>query len=196
MPAASENTPVRYQINDLTVDTDSRQVTRDGRPLKVVGLMNTQFAIKGDDIYLLEVNPRASRTVPFVSKATGRPLAKIAARCMVGRTLADQGIDVILTTGSTGLTGRDVAPEALMPLFDKDIEGFGEIFRAASLPDIGASTIQSRAFAGLANATIIFCMPGSPGACKTAWEEVIRPQLDARTRPCNLVELMPRLLER
>ncbi len=116
-------------------------------------------------------------------------------RAEVSALIADDGIDVILTTGSTGLTGRDVAPEALMPLFDKDIEGFGELFRAASLPDIGASTIQSRAFAGLANATVIFCMPGSPGACRTAWEEVIRPQLDSRTRPCNLANLMPRFKE-
>jgi molybdenum cofactor biosynthesis protein B len=94
------------------------------------------------------------------------------------------------------LTGRDVAPEALEPLFDKAIDGFGELFRAASVDDIGAATIQSRAFAGLANGTIIFCMPGSPGACRTAWEEVIRPQLDSRTRPCNLANLMPRFLEK
>ena len=93
-------------------------------------------------------------------------------------------------------TLADVAPEALEPLFDKAIEGFGELFRAASVADIGAATIQSRAFAGLANGTIIFCMPGSPGACRTAWEEVIQPQLDSRTRPCNLATLMPRFLER
>jgi len=110
--------------------------------------------------------------------------------------IANDDIDVILSTGSTGLTGRDVAPEALEPLFDKAIEGFGELFRAASVADIGAATIQSRAFAGLANGTIIFCMPGSPGACRTAWEEVIRPQLDSRTRPCNLANLMPRFLEK
>ena len=116
-------------------------------------------------------------------------------RAEVSALIADTGVDVILTTGSTGLTGRDVAPEALEPLFDKVIEGFGELFRAASVADIGAATIQSRAFAGLANGTIIFCMPGSPGACRTAWEEVIRPQLDARTRPCNLANLMPRFLE-
>jgi molybdenum cofactor biosynthesis protein B len=109
--------------------------------------------------------------------------------------IADEGIDIILGTGSTGLTGRDVAPEALEPLFDKKIEGFGEMFRAASISDIGASTIQSRAFAGLANGTVVFCMPGSPGACRTAWEDVIRPQLDARTRPCNLANLIPRFLE-
>jgi molybdenum cofactor biosynthesis protein B len=110
--------------------------------------------------------------------------------------IANDGVDVVLGTGSTGLTGRDVAPEALQPLFDKEIEGFGELFRAASVNDIGAATIQSRAFAGIANGKVIFCMPGSPGACRTAWEEVIRPQLDARTRPCNLANLMPRFLER
>lgn len=110
--------------------------------------------------------------------------------------IADDEVSVVLSTGSTGLTGRDVAPEALEPLFDKAIDGFGELFRSASLIDIGAATIQSRAFAGLANGTVIFCMPGSPNACRTAWEEVIRPQLDARTRPCNLANLMPRFLEK
>lgn len=117
-------------------------------------------------------------------------------RAEISALIADRDIDVILTTGSTGLTGRDVAPEALEPLFDKAINGFGELFRAASVADIGAATIQSRAFAGLANGTIIFCMPGSPGACRTAWEEVIRPQLDSRTRPCNLANLMPRFMEK
>ena len=117
-------------------------------------------------------------------------------RAEVSALIADPDIDVVLTTGSTGLTGRDVAPEALQPLFDKAIEGFGEVFRAASVADIGAATIQSRAFAGVANGTLVFCMPGSPGACRTAWEEVIRPQLDSRTRPCNLATLMPRFRER
>ena len=120
---------------------------------------------------------------------------KYALRAEFSRLIADENIDIIVSTGSTGLTGRDIAPEAIEPLFDKSIEGFGELFRAASLPDIGAATIQSRAFAGLANATVIFCIPGSPGACRTAWEEVIRPQLDARTRPCNLANLMPRFIE-
>ena len=120
---------------------------------------------------------------------------KYVLRAEFSALIASDEIDVIISTGSTGLTGRDVAPEALMPLFDKDIEGFGELFRAASLPDIGAATIQSRAFAGLANATVVFCVPGSPGACRTAWEDVIRPQLDSRTRPCNLANLMPRFRE-
>lgn len=121
---------------------------------------------------------------------------RYALRAEVSALIADPEVDIVLTTGSTGLTGRDVAPEALQPLFDKAIDGFGELFRAASVDDIGAATIQSRAVAGVANGTIIFCMPGSPGACRTAWEAVIRPQLDARTRPCNLATLMPRLLER
>ena len=120
---------------------------------------------------------------------------KYALRAEVSALIAQEDVDIILTTGSTGLTGRDLAPESLEPLFDKSIEGFGELFRAASIKDIGAATIQSRAFAGLANGTVIFCMPGSPNACRTGWEEVIRPQLDARTRPCNLANLMPRFME-
>lgn len=116
-------------------------------------------------------------------------------RAEISALIADDGIDIVLCTGSTGLTGRDVAPEALIPLFDKEIEGFGELFRSASLEDIGAATMQSRAFAGLANGTVIFCMPGSPGACRTGWEEILRSQLDARTRPCNLANLMPRFME-
>lgn len=120
---------------------------------------------------------------------------KYVLRAEISALIIDSEVDIILTTGSTGLTGRDIAPESLQPLFDKDIEGFGELFRAASLKDIGAATIQSRAFAGLANGTVLFCMPGSPGACRTAWEDVIQPQLDARTRPCNLANLMPRFLE-
>jgi molybdenum cofactor biosynthesis protein B len=120
---------------------------------------------------------------------------KYVLRAEFSTLIANEDIDIIVSTGSTGLTGRDIAPEALEPLFDKVIEGFGELFRSASIPDIGAATIQSRAFAGLANATVIFCIPGSPGACRTGWEEVIRPQLDARTRPCNLANLMPRFKE-
>ena len=120
---------------------------------------------------------------------------KYVLRAAFSALIINDEVDIIISTGSTGLTGRDIAPEALEPLFDKAIEGFGELFRATSIPDIGAATIQSRAFAGLANGTVIFCMPGSPNACRTAWEEVIKPQLDARTRPCNLANLMPRFME-
>ena len=132
-------------------------------------------------------------------KLAGRKIVqddRYVLRAEVSALIADPDVDIVLTTGSTGLTGRDVAPEALEPLFDKPIDGFGEVFRAISLQDIGASTIQSRAFAGLANATVIFCMPGSPNACRTGWEGIIRTQLDSRTRPCNLANLMPRFLEK
>jgi molybdenum cofactor biosynthesis protein B len=121
---------------------------------------------------------------------------KYVLRAEISALIIDDEVDIILSTGSTGLTGRDIAPEALEPLFDKAIGGFGELFRSVSMQDIGAATIQSRAFAGLANGTVIFCVPGSPGACRTAWEDILRPQLDARTRPCNLANLMPRFLER
>lgn len=117
-------------------------------------------------------------------------------RAQVSVWIADPAVQVVLTTGGTGLTGRDGTPEAVAPLLDKVIDGFGEVFRAFSLAEIGASTIQSRAVAGVANGTYIFCLPGSSGACRTAWDKLIAPQLDYRTRPCNLVELMPRLLER
>jgi molybdenum cofactor biosynthesis protein B len=105
-------------------------------------------------------------------------------------------IDAIVTTGGTGLTGRDVTPEAVAPLFDKLIEGFAVVFHQISFQSVGLSTIQSRACAGVANGTFIFCLPGSGGAVRDGWEKVISPQLDARTRPCNLVEIMPRLGER
>lgn len=117
-------------------------------------------------------------------------------RAQVSAWIADPAVQVVLSTGGTGLTGRDGTPEAVAPLLDKTIDGFGEVFRALSFDEIGASTIQSRAVAGVANGTYIFGLPGSSGACRTGWDKLIAPQLDYRTRPCNLVELMPRLLER
>lgn len=116
-------------------------------------------------------------------------------RAVVSQWIADDAVQVVISTGGTGLTGRDGTPEAIKPLFDKEIEGFGEVFRALSYQEINTSTLQSRAVAGVANGTYLFCVPGSSGACKTAWDKLICEQLDARTRPCNLVELMPRLLE-
>jgi len=117
-------------------------------------------------------------------------------RARVSAWIADEGVDGILVTGGTGFTGRDSTPEALLPLLDKQMPGFGELFRALSFEEIGTSTLQSRAFAGLANGTFLFALPGSTGACRTAWERIIRAQLDARTRPCNLATLRPRLRER
>jgi molybdenum cofactor biosynthesis protein B len=116
-------------------------------------------------------------------------------RALVSRWIADENVDGILVTGGTGFTGRDSTPEALLPLLDKSMPGFGEIFRAISFAEIGTSSLQSRAFAGIANGTFVFCLPGSTSACRTAWEQLIRMQLDARTKPCNLATLRPRLLE-
>lgn len=116
-------------------------------------------------------------------------------RALVSRWIADGAVDGILATGGTGFTGRDSTPEALLPLLDKQMPGFGELFRALSFDDIGTSTLQSRAFAGLANGTFLFALPGSTSACRTAWDRIIRAQLDSRTRPCNLATLRPRLKE-
>jgi len=118
-----------------------------------------------------------------------------AIRAIVSGWIADPGVEVVLTTGGTGLTGRDGTPEAVAPLLDKEIGGFGELFRTISYDEIGPSSLQSRCLAGVANATYIFCLPGSSNACATGWDELIAPQLDFRTRPCNLAELIPRLKE-
>jgi molybdenum cofactor biosynthesis protein B len=117
-------------------------------------------------------------------------------RAVVSQWIVEKSVNVVITTGGTGVTGRDGTPEAIHPLLDKQLEGFGEVFRMLSYTEINTSTIQSRALAGVANATYIFCLPGSSGACRTAWDKLIQAQLDYRTRPCNLVQLMPRLLEK
>jgi molybdenum cofactor biosynthesis protein B len=143
-----------------------------------------------------------SSLVKFLSEAGHRlaeksivPDDKYRIREVISRWIVDESVQVVLTTGGTGVTGRDGTPEAVTPLLDKIIDGFGETFRNLSYQVIGASTLQSRAIAGVANGTYIFCLPGSPGACKDAWTLLISSQLDYRTRPCNLVELMPRLRE-
>jgi molybdenum cofactor biosynthesis protein B len=117
-------------------------------------------------------------------------------RASVSGWIADPEVQVVITTGGTGVTGRDGTPEAITPLLDKVIDGFGELFRSVSWNEIGTSTLQSRCLAGVANGTYIFCLPGSKGACATGWDELIEKQLDYRTRPCNLAELLPRLTER
>jgi molybdenum cofactor biosynthesis protein B len=116
-------------------------------------------------------------------------------RAQMRRWIADPAIDVVISTGGTGFTGRDVTPEAAEALFEKRMEGFSTMFHMVSYPKIGTSTIQSRATAGVANSTFIVCLPGSPGACRDAWDEILVHQLDYRYRPCNFVELMPRLDE-
>jgi molybdenum cofactor biosynthesis protein B len=121
---------------------------------------------------------------------------KYRLRALVSRWIADEAVHGILVTGGTGFTGRDSTPEALLPLLDKEMPGFGELFRSLSFEDIGTSTLQSRCFAGLANGVFLFALPGSTSACRLGWERIIRAQLDARTKPCNLASLRPRLRER
>ena len=116
-------------------------------------------------------------------------------RAKVKAWIDDPDVDVVITTGGTGFTGRDVTPEAIRPLFEKEVEGFSTLFHMLSFEKVGTSTIQSRACGGVTNGTYIFCVPGSPGACKDAWKGILKYQLDARHRPCNFVEIMPRLLE-
>ncbi len=123
------------------------------------------------------------------------PDNKYFLRAAVSNWIAEEAVDGILINGGTGFTGRDSTPEAIKPLLDKEMPGFGEMFRVLSYDEIATSTLQSRAFAGLANNTFVFCLPGSTSACKTAWEKLIRAQLDSRTKPCNLANLRPRLRE-
>jgi len=119
-----------------------------------------------------------------------------AVREQVRAWAKDDGVDVVITTGGTGLTGRDVTVEAVRPLFDKDIDGFSVLFHMVSFETIGTSTVQSRACAGLVGATLVFCLPGSPGAVKDGWDKILKFQLDSRHKPCNFVDLMPRFGEK
>lgn len=173
MSAAAEFIPLSLCV--LTV-SDTRTLEQDSsgaflvEALTEAGHRLHERAIARDDIYQL--------------------------RAIVSRWIADPAVDGILVNGGTGFTGRDSTPEALLPLLDKQMPGFGEMFRAISYEEIGTSTLQSRAFAGLANSCFLFALPGSTSACRTGWEKLIRAQLDARTRPCNLAMLRPRLRER
>ncbi len=118
-----------------------------------------------------------------------------AIRAVLRGWIENPDVDVVITTGGTGFTGRDITPEAIRPLFEKEIDGFSTVFHMQSFDKVGTSTIQSRACGGVANGTYIFCVPGSPGACRDAWNGILKYQLDNRHRPCNFVEIMPRLLE-
>ena len=169
--------------------------TREFIPLKIAVLTVSDSRDESND-------KSGALLVRFVTEA-GHGLAekvivpddKYRIREVLSRWVVDDGVQVVLTTGGTGVTGRDGTPEAVAPLLDKIIDGFGETFRSLSYQTIGTSTLQSRAIAGVANGTYVFCLPGSSGACKDAWTQLISMQLDYRTRPCNLVELMPRLRE-
>jgi len=150
-----------------------------------------------------EAEDSSGRTLVQALETAGHTLAdkrlvrddKYAIRAALSDWIAAPDVDAVLSTGGTGITGRDGTPEAVEPLLDKVIDGFGELFRALSFEQIGTSSLQSRALAGVANATFVFVLPGSGGACRLAWEKLIDQQLDNRTRPCNLVMLMPRLNE-
>ena len=165
-------------------------------PIKIAVLTVSDSRTEADDTSgdaLVERLTQANHTL--VEKRI-LPDDKYKIRAAVSQWIADEDVDVVITTGGTGLTGRDITPEAVEPLFDKVIEGVGELFRWVSYQEIGTSTIASRCVGGLANGTFIFCLPGSTGACRTGWDKVIAPQLDCNTKPCNIVALMPRLLEK
>jgi molybdenum cofactor biosynthesis protein B len=165
-------------------------------PLNIAVLVVSDTRTDSDDVSGKTLVERARNAGHQVIEKKIVPDNIYQIRAAVSAWIANDGINVILTTGGTGVTGRDGTPEAVEPLLDKVLDGFGEIFRMLSYRDIKTSTIQSRAIAGAANATYVFCLPGSSGACRTAWDDLIREQLDYRTRPCNLVQLMPRLLEK
>ena len=170
---------------------DSRQFI----PLKIAVLTISDTRALADDrsgATLVERAEKAGHTIAGRAIVTD-DVEEIRAR--VKAWIADPAIDVIITTGGTGFTGRDVTPEALEPLFEKRMDGFSEVFHRISYDKIGTSTIQSRATAGVAKATFIFALPGSPGACRDAWDGILKAQLDYRHMPCNFVEIMPRLEE-
>jgi molybdopterin adenylyltransferase len=164
-------------------------------PLNIAVLTVSDTRVLADD--------KSGQTLVDRLEAAGHRLADSAIvpddieaiRAVARGWIADKGVDVIISTGGTGFTGRDVTPEAMEPLFEKRMEGFSVLFHHISIPKIGSSTIQSRATAGVAGATYIFCLPGSPGACKDAWDGILANQLNYRHRPCNFVEIMPRLDE-
>jgi len=181
-------------MNDKTMINKSRV------PIKIVILTVSDSRTEADDTSgdaLVERLTQANHTLAEkLILPDDLPDDKYKIRAAVSRWIADEEVDVVITTGGTGLTGRDITPEAVEPLFDKVIEGVGELFRWLSYQEIGTSTIASRCVGGLANGTFIFCLPGSTGACRTGWDKVIAPQLDCNTSPCNIVALMPRLLEK
>jgi len=173
-----------------------QKTPREFRPLNIAVLTvsdtrNEQNDTSGDLL--------ASRIQAAGHRVAARKLEKddrYRVRAVVSAWIADPAVNAVITTGGTGLTGRDGTPEALLPLLDKEILGFGELFRALSFEEIGTSTLQSRCLGGVANGTFIFCLPGSTGACATGWDRILAHQLDYRTRPCNFVELIPRLTEK
>jgi molybdenum cofactor biosynthesis protein B len=170
---------------------DSRQFV----PLKIAVLTVSDTRNIADDKSGATLAERIEKAGHAVAARAIVPDDVERLRAQVGAWIADPAVDIVISTGGTGFTGRDVTPEAVEPLFEKRMDGFSVAFHMVSHAKIGSSTVQSRATAGVANATFIFCLPGSPGACRDAWDEILVHQLDYRYRPCNFVELMPRLDE-
>ncbi|HDP88591.1 MAG TPA: molybdenum cofactor biosynthesis protein B [Thioalkalivibrio sp.] len=164
-------------------------------PLTIAVLTVSDTRTEADDTSGRTLAERAIEAGHHLVEKTIVPDDVYRIRATVSQWIADPGVQVVLTTGGTGVTGRDGTPEAIKPLLDKEIEGFGEMFRMLSYEEIRTSTLQSRAIAGVANATYLFCLPGSSAACRTGWDRLIREQLDHRTTPCNLAMLIPRLQE-
>ena len=165
-------------------------------PIKIAILTVSDSRTEADDTSGNALVERLTEAGHKLAEKLILPDDKYKIREAVSRWIADENVDVVISTGGTGLTGRDITPEAVRPLLDKEIEGIGELFRWVSYQDIKTSTVASRALGGVANGTFVFCLPGSTGACRTGWDDVIGPQLDYRNSPCNMVELMPRLLEK
>lgn len=165
-------------------------------PLNIALLVVSDTRTEADDVSGNILAERAVVAGHHISEKKIVPDNIYAIRAAVSNWIVDERVNVIISTGGTGVTGRDGTPEAVLPLLDKVLDGFGETFRMLSFNEIKTSTIQSRAIAGVANGTYIFCLPGSGNACRTAWDLLIKDQLDLRTKPCNLVQLMPRLLEK
>jgi molybdenum cofactor biosynthesis protein B len=173
-------------------------MTDQARPFIPVGIA----VLTVSDTRTMEDDRSGATLVDRIAEAghvlAGRAIVRDEPEAIRERVLAwtrDPAVDVVITTGGTGFTGRDVTPEALEPIFDKRMDGFSEVFHRISYDKIGTSTIQSRATGGVVNATFVFVLPGSPGACRDAWDGILRPQLDYRHMPCNFVEIMPRLDE-
>jgi molybdenum cofactor biosynthesis protein B len=171
------------------------QQPRDFVPLRIAVLTVSDTRTAANDTSGALLRERLQKAGHVLADTQINPDDVYRLRATVSAWIADPQVQVIITTGGTGVTGRDGTPEAISVLLDKTIDGFGEMFRALSWPDIGTSTLQSRCLAGVANGTYIFCLPGSTGACATGWDLLIEKQLDNRTRPCNLAELFPRLSE-
>ena len=168
----------------------AHEQTKEFIPLRIAVLTVSDTRTEADD-------KSGSTLVGLLTEAGHQSAAKVIVkddryqiRARLSAWIADPEVDVVIVTGGTGFSDRDVTPEAVRPLFDRDVDGFGEAFRQFSLEEIGTSTIQSRALAGIANRTLIACLPGSTGACRTGWNRVLKEQLDSRHRPCNFVELL------